>query len=120
MKVPKLFLSTLMMSAALLLAACNKDTANSEIKPPEVMASRTGERLCAFSNDEEAKKCRSGDVAIWLPQRWGNEQLAPITAAKYCDFDKSIALTNGAVSCVFYSGRTVANTNDPSAAEKEK
>lgn len=64
-------------------------------------------KLCVFKDDDEATKCQSGQISLFLPSRWGNEQLPVIVAAQYCDFNFPVVHTNGAVSCVFYRGRTV-------------
>lgn len=76
-------------------------------------ASSDASKLCAFTNDEEATKCVSGQIALFVPERWGNEQYPIIYAAKYCDFHSPIVHTNGAVSCVFFKGRTVVQTDAP-------
>jgi hypothetical protein len=37
----------------------------------------------------------------FLPDRWGNEQLPVIFAAVNCDLRYSVALTEGAVTCIY-------------------
>ena len=74
-------------------------------------------KLCAFANDDEAANCHSGQVSIYLPNSWGNEQLPIIYAAKYCDFNFPIVHTNGAVSCVFFKGRTLNKTDGSTAPQ---
>lgn len=74
-------------------------------------------KLCAFANDDIATKCQSGQIALFVPDSWGNEQYPVIYAAKYCDFNFPIVHTNGAVSCVFFKGRTVVQAEKPAAPQ---
>lgn len=74
-------------------------------------------KLCAFANDDIATKCQSGQIALFVPDSWGNEQYPVIYAAKYCDFNFPIVHTNGAVSCVFFKGRTVVQAEKAAAPE---
>lgn len=63
-------------------------------------------RLCPVDDFAQPnKKCKAGDQLLFAPTRWGNEQYPVLFAATYCDHDKSIALTNGAVSCVYHGLR---------------
>jgi len=74
-------------------------------------------KLCAFANDDIATKCQSGQIALFVPNSWGNEQYPVIYAAKYCDFNFPIVHTNGAVSCVFFKGRTVVQAETPAVPQ---
>jgi hypothetical protein len=112
----------------LILTACGGGKSEPQAQPkiitPAQTASENASKLCAFSNDDEAKKCVAGQIALFVPQSWGNEQFPIIYAAKYCDFNFPVVHTNGAVSCVFYKGRTVVPSEEkkpsppPPAADK--
>jgi hypothetical protein len=58
-------------------------------------------KLCIYSNDEQAKQCKEGELAMFSPQSWGNEQLPLNVAAAYCDFNHEIMYNNSGVICVF-------------------
>lgn len=47
------------------------------------------------------KQCQEGVRIAFLPKSFGNEQIPVIFAAVHCDHTRSIAMTNGAVSCIF-------------------
>lgn len=48
-----------------------------------------------------AESCVKGEKIVFTPTRFGNEQLPVIFAAVNCDHRYSIALTKGAVSCIY-------------------
>lgn len=71
--------------------------------PPETTAIDQAS-LCevsAWAHDDVAKACERGQKVVFLPNRWGNEQLPVIFAAVNCDLRYSVALTNGAVACIY-------------------
>jgi predicted small secreted protein len=47
------------------------------------------------------KICTPGQKVIYLPKTFGNEQLPVIFAAVNCDLRFAVAMTNGAVSCIY-------------------
>jgi hypothetical protein len=51
--------------------------------------------------DLVAAVCEPGQKVVFLPQQFGNEQLPVIFAAVNCDLRFSVALTKGAVSCIY-------------------
>lgn len=55
----------------------------------------------SFQRDDVLESCQPGERVLFMPNSWGNEQLPVRFAALYCDPRYSIALTKGAVSCVF-------------------
>ena len=60
------------------------------------------DELCVVSSvDESLKLCETGQKIIFQPDSWGNEQLPIMFAAGHCDHRFSIALSKGAVSCIF-------------------
>lgn len=62
------------------------------------------ERLCevdGWQHDIAKQACTPGQKIVFLPARWGNEQLPILFAAVNCDMRYSIALTNGGVACIY-------------------
>ncbi|MEX1221131.1 MAG: lipoprotein [Idiomarina sp.] len=85
--------AVLIAVAAFALAGCNQQ--------PHVDQSN----LCIYSNDEEAKQCKTGEMAWYKPNRWGNEQLPLSVAGAYCDFNYEVMYNNAGVICVFTDKR---------------
>lgn len=48
-----------------------------------------------------AKVCKPGQKVVFLPQRWGNEQLPIKFAAVNCDLGHSVVMNNGGVTCIY-------------------
>lgn len=62
--------------------------------------------LCVFSDAASAKKsCHTGDVALYAPSTFGNEQLPLLMIAGYCDTNAPIQFNNGGFVCRFDSER---------------
>ncbi len=60
------------------------------------------DNLCSVASADEAMKaCAPGDLMLFRPPTWGNAQLPVAIAALFCDFDRSVVWTEGAVACVF-------------------
>lgn len=62
------------------------------------------QQLCeveGWQHDIAAQTCTPGQKIVFLPNRWGNEQLPILFAAVNCDMRYSIALTNGGVACIY-------------------
>ena len=56
--------------------------------------------LCIIKNvDDDVSQCEDGQLLVFLPNSWGNDQLPIEVAALYCDFDHSIVYNNGGVVC---------------------
>lgn len=106
------------LMAIAMMSGCGGGKSNVTEKQAPIVAQAVAQKpteaskLCPFANDDEAVKCQPGQIALFIPQSWGNEQLPIIYAAKYCDFNFPIVHTNGAVSCVFFNGRTVVKVGD--------
>jgi len=60
--------------------------------------------------------CKVGRKVLFLPQTFGNEQLPVLFAAINCDLRYAVALTNGAVTCI-YAGPLAASKHDAPAPE---
>lgn len=64
------------------------------------------DKICHFANGDEANaKCKDGDVAMWTPNSFGNEQLPILYISLFCDFEAPITHTVGGVSCIFTTKR---------------
>jgi len=48
-----------------------------------------------------AKACTPGQKVTFLPESWGNEQLPILFAIGNCDLRYAVALTKGAVACIY-------------------
>ncbi|MEW5792640.1 MAG: hypothetical protein ACOY4L_00675 [Pseudomonadota bacterium] len=57
--------------------------------------------VSAWRHDEVASECKLGQKVVFLPSSFGNEQLPIIFAAVNCDLRYSVALTTGAVTCIY-------------------
>lgn len=82
---------TLGIVACVLLSGCTQ--------PPIDQAN-----LCEVNDwrhDAVAEACTPGQKVVYLPRSWGNEQLPVIFSAVNCDLRYSVALTNGAVTCIY-------------------
>jgi hypothetical protein len=108
---------------SVILVACGGGKSESSTNPTstshEHATSDNASKLCAFSNDEETDKCQPGQIALFIPHSFGNEQLPVIFAAKYCDFNFPIVSTIGSVSCVYYKGRTILQATPPQTSSSQ-
>lgn len=94
----KIMLSTLGVG---LLVGCNEPAAPPAT--PQVVIEQ--QQLCEVSHwqkDATALACKPGQKVLFLPESFGNEQLPVLFAAVNCDHRFSIALTKGAVSCIYF------------------
>ena len=62
-------------------------------------------KLCVFSNDAQAKKCKTGELAYFSPDSWGNDQLPLNVIATYCDTNRPIEFNVSGVICTFTDKR---------------
>lgn len=63
-------------------------------------------KVCQFANGDEAQdRCKDGDVAMWTPATFGNEQTPIFYVSLFCDFEAPIIHTVGGVSCIFTTKR---------------
>lgn len=64
------------------------------------------ESVCQVSEVEEmVDSCKDGDILLFTPSIFGNEQL-PVNIAGYaCNFEHPIVWNKGGVSCVFTTKR---------------
>lgn len=57
--------------------------------------------VASFRVQDVARACKPGQKVVFLPESWGNEQLPVIFAAVNCDLRYQVALTKGAVTCIY-------------------
>ena len=72
--------------------------------PAESSGAINQKDLCqvqSWHHDDVATSCRPGQKVVFLPPSFGNEQLPIIFAAVNCDLRYTVALTNGAVTCIY-------------------
>ncbi len=62
-------------------------------------------KLCIFSNDEQAKKCKPDELAYFSPDTWGNAQLPLIVIATYCNTNRPVQFNEAGVVCTFTDKR---------------
>lgn len=68
-----------------------------------LLATVSAEARVCLVHDFDMTGCQKGEQILFLPQKWGSEQLPIDFIATNCDLEKPFAHTNGAVTC-FYSG----------------
>lgn len=86
--------------ASLTMAGCDYSKADIPA-PADAPVQRA---LCMVQTNDYnkiAESCVKGEKIVFTPTRFGNEQLPVIFAAVHCDHRYSIALTKGAVSCIY-------------------
>jgi hypothetical protein len=57
--------------------------------------------VSGWQHDVTASACKPGQKIVFLPSRWGNEQLPILFASVNCDLRYSVVLTNGGVTCIY-------------------
>lgn len=62
-------------------------------------------RVCHVSDAAGAKNCNNGDVLLYRPNIFGNEQLPLLIVAAFCDFGHPIVYNTGGVTCIFTDKR---------------
>lgn len=56
--------------------------------------------VCTWSDEQEVKKCREGQLGFFAPNTFGNEQLPLLVTAHYCDLRYPVIQNTGGVVCV--------------------
>lgn len=97
---------------ALLLGACEP---GAERAPPSVDQTV----LCEVGDYELASECKPGQKIVFLPRSFGNEQLPIMFAALNCDLRYAVALTRGAVTCIFGPITPRQSAGAPSSAASQ-
>jgi hypothetical protein len=84
----------------------NLPTEKTEAKDIIEETNTEARKLCTVTDASKAySSCSDGDIVLFAPSSWGNEQFPVKVAAYICNFDKPIVHTKGGVSCVFTSAR---------------
>jgi hypothetical protein len=107
----RIALSAVVSTVSLLVAACAQQApgpkASAATRPESVASSAPAVdgHLCevkTWQYDDVAAACKPGQKIVFLPESFGNEQLPVIFAAVNCDLRYSVALTTGAVTCIYH------------------
>ena len=83
------------------LSACSQKVSNKTTTPAELIDQANLCEVSAWRYDDVAKLCKPGQKVVYLPESFGNEQLPIIFAAVNCDLTHTVALTKGAVTCIY-------------------
>ncbi len=63
---------------------------------------------CIVSKVEAVRsKCKVGDILVFAPNTFGNEQYPILVAGSACDFSKPIVWNTGGVACVLDKPREI-------------
>lgn len=95
--------SLLAVAASVTLAACVKG-AGADSAQEAATGAIDQANLCHVSSwEHEVVKnaCTLGQKVVYLPERFGNAQLPILFAAVNCDLRYTVALTEGAVTCIY-------------------
>lgn len=94
--------------AAITLTAnsgCTPSSTGGSIPPSATAAPAIDQaNLCevkAWRRNDVSAECKPGQKVVFLPSSFGNEQLPILFAAVNCDLRYSVALTTGAVTCIY-------------------
>lgn len=101
----KISIASIVISASL-IGACAPSTSPPQPSAPDPAAAEmiNQQHLCEVSgwqHDIAKEHCKPGQKVVYLPESWGNDQLPILFAAVNCDLRYSVALTKGAVTCIY-------------------
>ena len=103
-----------------LTAACDQPAVETakfgSPKEPDLQQQHLCE-VIGWQRDVVAAACKPGQKVVFLPRNWGNAQLPVVFAAVNCDVRYAIALTEGAVMCVYHP--TQSETATPANAASQ-
>lgn len=74
--------------------------------------------LCEVKHYGPATSCQPGQKVVFLPASFGNEQQPILFAAINCDLRYQVALTNGAVTCIYAPVKLAANESPDNTPAK--
>jgi len=85
------------------LAGCSQGSANAQTSatPVEAATHIDQDVICETKDLSPVDNCKPGQKIVFLPSTFGNEQLPVLFAAINCDLRYQVALTTGAVICIF-------------------
>lgn len=91
---------TAALMTAALISGCNQQTPAAGAAEQRINQSALCE-VSGWQYDVVAAACKLGQKVVFLPESWGNEQLPVIFAAVNCDLRYNVAMTKGAVTCIY-------------------
>jgi len=112
--ISKALIRLVVASAVISLAGCNAQpprTRSAQAPAPVAGAMPDQQHLCEvhdWQRDVTTATCTAGQKIVFLPDRFGNEQLPILFAAVNCDLRYAVALTNGGVACIYLGSVTAA------------
>jgi len=64
------------------------------------------DRICNVADaNTAAERCKAGDLLVFQPPTFGNEQYPVLISGAFCDFSMQVVQTVGGVACVFSTAR---------------
>lgn len=64
------------------------------------------ENVCkARSVEEIGRNCKEGDIMVYFPTTWGNEQLPVYITGIVCNINHQVVMNNAGIVCVFTDKR---------------
>lgn len=72
--------------------------------------------ICVTQEVRVESGCKPGQRVVFMPSRWGNEQLPVMFASMNCDLRYAVAMTNGGVACIFLKARAPQGPGEPGGA----
>lgn len=107
----KKVIAVIALASAALTGCLDKDEAASK-------SANIQKESCRFMELENAStSCKEGQVALFMPGRWGNEQYPIVAASQFCDFRYQIVYNNGGVTCI-YTGQRYEKKPEEKKGEK--
>lgn len=99
-------LALVILASTMALSGCLQGKDETKLVVPEAAASPLAQdQICVTSDVRVESGCQPGQRVVFMPNRWGNEQLPVMFAAMNCDLRYAIAMNNGGVTCVFLKAR---------------
>jgi hypothetical protein len=103
----------LAVASIVVLTACNQDSSG---KPGPAINQNSICQVDHWDRSVVAKACKVGQKVVFLPGNFGNEQIPIIFAAANCDLRYSVALTKGAVTCIY---SPLSQSEEPAPGSKQ-
>lgn len=112
MKPSTYLIQLALVSSCLALSACNQPATTAPV--PSINQGEICEVKGWQYNNAVDAGCKPGQKIVFMPASFGNEQLPVLFAAVNCDMRYAIALTNGAVACIYEPTTMAKNAKAPS------
>lgn len=68
--------------------------------------------ICVTQEVRVESGCKPGQRVVFMPARFGNEQLPVMFASMNCDLRYAVAMTNGGVTCIYLKARAPQSPGD--------